>query len=71
MSIYKIRKCDYCSDNNIIVRGTPFIADIPAYMCKTCWDMTKEEYMNSNGEYIKDFDSAKDEYEEILKMFQK
>lgn len=49
-------KCDYCEDNTE-VRGTPFIADIPAMMCKHCWDITKEEYLGSEGTYIGEFDS--------------
>jgi hypothetical protein len=50
-----ISKCDYCDTRNIEVRGTPFMADIPAKMCEECWDITKEEYENSDGVYIGEF----------------
>jgi len=70
MSIYKISKCDYCGDKNIMVRPTPFMADIPAMMCKICWDLTKEEYADSNGEYIPKFNSDEIGYEEILTVIE-
>ncbi len=68
MSIYKVGKCDYCGDKNVVVRGTPFMADIPSWMCKICWDFTKSEYADSNGEYIPKFSSEELEYQELLAM---
>lgn len=47
-------ECDYCEDV-AKVKSTPFMADAGASMCKRCWDMTKEEYLASNGEDIGDF----------------
>ncbi len=29
-------KCDYCHEETDKVNGTPYIADIPANMCKKC-----------------------------------
>lgn len=49
-NIYKKEKCSYCDDENTLTRPSPFMADRGAMMCKYCWDMTKEEYANSNGE---------------------
>lgn len=66
MSIYKVGKCDYCGESPVIVRCTPFFADVPATMCKICWNFTKEEYADSHGEYIDKFESQKQEYEDIL-----
>jgi hypothetical protein len=48
--------CNYCDDHVEKTRPTPFLADIGANMCKGCWDMTKKEYADSNGEYIPEFD---------------
>jgi len=58
MSIYKKGKCDYCDTKNTLTRPSPFMADRGAMMCKYCWDMTKEEYANSNGEWIPDFENC-------------
>lgn len=51
-----VDKCDYCETEDVEVRGTPFMADIPAKMCKHCWNMTKEEYEKSDGVYIGEFE---------------
>ena len=50
-----IGKCDYCETDNIEVRATPFLADVPAKMCEYCWDITKKEYLNSESTYIGEF----------------
>ena len=63
MSIYEVGKCSYCGDENKVLRPTPFLADRVAMMCEYCWNETKEEYKNSNGEYIPDFQSNKEDYE--------
>ncbi|HDK7194922.1 TPA: hypothetical protein PTV74_003229 [Clostridium botulinum] len=65
MSFYKIGTCDYCDEENQILRPSPFLADMSAMMCEYCWSEIKKEYMNSNGEYIPDFDDRKEEYKEI------
>ena len=62
MSIYKVGKCNYCDSRNVVLRPSPFIAD-GAMMCEECWEMTKKEYANSNGEYIPKFDEDKEDYE--------
>lgn len=62
MSIYKVGKCNYCDNTNVVLRPSPFIAD-GAMMCEECWEMTKKEYANSNGEYIPKFDEDKEDYE--------
>lgn len=66
MSLYNIGACSYCNEENQILRPSPFMADVGAMMCEHCWNETKKEYSASNGEYIPNFDSNKDEYE-ILK----
>lgn len=66
-NIYKTGKCDYCGEKNKIIRPTPFMADIPAMMCKYCWDMTEEEYGASNGEYIGKFEDGPGYEEETQK----
>ncbi|EKS4345101.1 hypothetical protein QB607_003105 [Clostridium botulinum] len=66
MSFYKIGTCDYCDEENKILRPSPFMVDMSAMMCEYCWSETKKEYMNSNGEYIPDFDSRKEEYKELI-----
>ncbi|WNS74268.1 hypothetical protein RRV45_15260 [Bacillus sp. DTU_2020_1000418_1_SI_GHA_SEK_038] len=50
------KQCDYCEQYVDKVRPTPFMGDIPASMCKGCWDMTKKEYAASHDEYIGDFE---------------
>lgn len=65
MSFYKIGTCDYCDEENQILRPSPFMVDMSAMMCEYCWNEAKKEYMNSNGEYIPDFDSRKEEYKEL------
>lgn len=65
MSFYKIGNCDYCDEENQILRPSPFMADISSMICEYCWSEIKKEYMNSNGEYIPDFDSRKEEYKEL------
>jgi len=52
-------KCDYCDTDNTEVRGTPFLADVPAKMCRYCWEMTKKEYLASEGTYIGEFEMIK------------
>lgn len=63
MSIYKVGECSYCGDENKVLRPSPFMADTGAMMCEECWNFTKEEYKNSNGEYIPDFQDNKEDYE--------
>lgn len=48
--------CDYCGEDVEYIRPSPFMADTGANMCKVCWDMTKEEYSASHGEYIENFE---------------
>lgn len=48
--------CTYCDEFTDKLKPTPFMADGSAKMCRDCWEMTKEEYANSNGEYIPDFE---------------
>ena len=62
MSLYEIGKCGYCGEDNQILRPSPFMADMGSMMCEHCWNDTQKEYAASNGEYIPDFDSKKDEY---------
>ena len=62
MSFYKIGTCSYCGEQNQILRPSPFMADREAMMCEYCWNETQKEYAASNGEYIPDFDSRKEEY---------
>ena len=57
-SIYKSGMCDYCSEENVIVRPSPFMGDIGADMCKICWDATAEEYAGSEGAYIGKFEDG-------------
>jgi hypothetical protein len=40
----EIKKCDYCSKETNELRGTPYIADIPALMCRNCWEITPVEH---------------------------
>ncbi|HBB28161.1 MAG TPA: hypothetical protein DC000_02740 [Clostridiales bacterium] len=47
--------CDYCGSNNVEVKGTPFLADVPAKMCEICWNTTKDEYAASEDVYIGEF----------------
>lgn len=68
MSIYKIGKCDYCEEKNIILRPTPFMGDRAAMMCEECWDETQKEYEASNGECISDFQTEKVDYQESVKL---
>lgn len=48
--------CTYCDEFTDKLRPSPFMADTGADMCKYCWDSTKEEYANSNGDYIPSFE---------------
>lgn len=57
-SIYRVGECDYCSEDNRILRPTPFLGDIPAMMCEYCWEETRKEYAACNGEYIGKFDEC-------------
>lgn len=50
--------CNYCDEDNQIVRGTPYMADIPAKMCEHCWNMTRKEYLASEGTDIGEFDKG-------------
>jgi len=68
MSLYKIGRCDYCGAGYRILRPSPFMADTKAMMCECCWNDTQKEYAASNGEYIPDFDSKKDEYNNLLEQ---
>ncbi len=70
MSLYEIGKCSYCGEKDHILRPSPFMADINSMMCEYCWNETQKEYAASNGEYIPDFDSEKDEYNKLLKQIQ-
>lgn len=65
--IYKLGECSYCSNTYSITRPTPLMADVPAMMCKMCWDDTQEEYANCNGDYIGNFGDA-DGYKEMQKQ---
>jgi len=47
------------------------MADMGAMMCEHCWNDTQKEYAASNGEYIPNFDSKKDEYNILLERAQK
>jgi shikimate 5-dehydrogenase len=53
----EISKCDYCGDKNIKTRPTPYMADIPAKMCKTCWDMAKEQGLKTEEVWIGEFEN--------------
>lgn len=57
-NIYKTGECDYCGQEEVLTRPTPFMADVPAMMCKLCWDMTEQEYAACNGEYIGRFEDG-------------
>lgn len=46
--------CHYCGRPAIEMVGTPFMADVPAYMCRKCWKVTKE----NSAETIPDFDDV-------------
>lgn len=47
-------ECDYC-ESVAKVKSSPFMADAGASMCKQCWDDTRKEYIDSNGEDIGEF----------------
>ena len=68
-NIYEIDECDYCGNLGVIVRPSPFLADIGSKMCKHCWNETQKEYANSVGEYIPDFIDNNLGYEEIKKEY--
>ena len=70
MGIYEIGKCSYCGEKNRILRPSPFISDTNGMMCEYCWNETQKEYSAANGEYIPDFDSARDEYNKVLSQTQ-
>lgn len=53
--LYPLEECSYCGEKVNQTRPSPFMADALADMCEDCWNMTKEEYAASNGEYIPDF----------------
>ena len=67
-SIYKIGTCDYCCDENVMIRPTPFMCDIThgAMMCGKCWKDTSEEYAASEGTYIGKFEDGTG-YAEVAK----
>lgn len=48
--------CSYCDEYVDKLRPSPFMSDIGQQMCKECWNFTKEEYANSNEEYIGEFE---------------
>ena len=56
---YKICKCDYCGDKKVKTRSTPYMADIPAKMCKHCWDMAKEQGLKQEEIWIGEFEDDK------------
>lgn len=56
-SIYRVETCDYCDNENRILRPSPCMAD-SAIMCKWCWDSTKKEYAASHGENIPEFEDG-------------
>lgn len=47
--------CDYCEDITSQLRLSPFMADLSRMMCRECWEMTRKEYLASNGEDIGKF----------------
>lgn len=51
-----LEECSYCEQLATKLRPTPFMGDVPAMMCKQCWDMTKTEYEASHEEYIGEFE---------------
>lgn len=53
--MFPLERCSYCGEEVSYTRPSPFMADFDADMCEECWNMTKEEYAASNGEYIPDF----------------
>jgi hypothetical protein len=48
--------CDYCEEAVDKIRPSPFLADVSASMCKTCWDIPKKEYAASRDEHIGEFE---------------
>lgn len=67
-SIYVVGRCDYCDTAWVALRPTPFMGDMPAMMCKCCWDSTAEEYAGSEGAYIGKFEDGPGY--EVLKALQ-
>src|SRR5690625_605848 len=53
--MYPQEQCSYCGEDVDFKRPSPFMADAGADMCEHCWNMTKDEYAASNGEYIPEF----------------
>jgi dimeric dUTPase (all-alpha-NTP-PPase superfamily) len=51
----ELEECDYCGEDVDYTRPSPFMADT-ASMCRSCWNSTKEEYKNSHGEFIPEFE---------------
>ena len=50
-NIYEIDECDYCGNLGVIVRPSPFLADIGSKMCEHCWNETQKEYDEDDKEY--------------------
>ena len=48
MSLLKFGKCDYCGECTE-VRPTPYLADIGAEMCESCWEFTRKIGLYSEG----------------------
>lgn len=53
-------ECDYCGEYVDKIHGTPFMAEAGAVMCRECWNMTREEYIGSEGTDIGLFDDTFD-----------
>ncbi|MGN7311500.1 hypothetical protein ACTHQ4_10380 [Alkalicoccobacillus gibsonii] len=49
------KDCDYCGEPAPKLRGTPYMADGGAEMCKHCWDMTRSSGKKSEEVDIGDF----------------
>lgn len=50
--------CDYCGEVTGELTATPFMADVPAKMCRGCWGMTRETYRKSIDEDIGEFNTG-------------
>lgn len=53
------QECDYCGEESDKVRPTSFMADVPAKMCRHCWEMTRGEYRVTEETDIGEFDDYK------------
>lgn len=54
-------KCDYCDEYVERLRSTPYMNDavIGSMMCEGCWDMTRSQFIGSEGFDIGNFDLSK------------